>query len=300
MTRFLDVRTWPVGGPLALRVAVFQGTLIDDCTGYDEAQLNCDVSGQHVLLATHGFNVNREHGIASLSNWESLILNQLPAGWLYIGILWPGDSIWLHGLDYPGEPKVADDAGQLLGPYLDGLLASASSVNLASHSLGARVVLQIVRNMKRSPSHAVLMAGAINDDCLSKEFAPEANRVGRLSVMASAGDKTLRDLFPIGNFLGGILDEGHPWVRAALGRTGPRSVGDMPATISGPWQIPDCWEFDHPYYLQIHPPVTPVLSAGTDIPPQGSPIPALKPDGSMADGWQEAFSSAVAATVLQR
>jgi hypothetical protein len=39
----------------------------------------------------------------------------------------------------------------------------------------------------------------------------------------------------------------------------------------------------------------PVLSAGTDIPPQGSPIPAQQ-----ADGWQEAFSSAVAATMLQR
>jgi len=295
MTRFLDLRTWPVGGPLALRVAVCQGTSIGDYTGYGEAQLKHDVSGQHVLLATHGFNVNREDGIASLSNWESLILNQLPAGWLYIGILWPGDSIWLHGLDYPGEPKVADDAGQLLGPYLDGLLASASSVNLASHSLGARVVLQIVRNMKRPPSHVVLMAGAIDDDCLINEFASEANRIGRLSVMASAGDKTLRELFPIGNFLGGIFDKGHPWVRAALGRTGPGSVGDAPAAFFGPWQIPDCWEFDHPNYLQIHPPVMPVLSAGTDIPPQGSPIPAQQ-----ADGWQEAFSSAVAATMLQR
>ena len=86
MTRFLDLRTWRVGGPLAYRVAVCQGSSIGDYTGYDEAQFVRDVSGHHVLFVTHGFNVNRGDGIASLSNWGGLIRNQLPAGWLYIGI----------------------------------------------------------------------------------------------------------------------------------------------------------------------------------------------------------------------
>lgn len=306
MTRFLDVRTWPVGGPLSHRVAVNQGTSIDDYNGYDEAQLKRDVSGRHVLIATHGFNVNRKKGIADLANWESLILKQLPAGWIFLGILWPGDSIWLFGLDYPEEPKLADHAGQRLGPYLDDLLASAATVNFASHSLGARLVLQIVRNMKRSPDHAVLMAGAIDDDCLSKDFAPEAARIGRISVMASMGDTVLSKIFPAGNFLGGILDQGHPWLRAALGRTGPRpAAGPLaPATFHGPWQIPDWWDFNHGDYLRFEDPPppagVPMLLTGTDIPPQGSLKPTEKPDGTTDQGWEEAFSTAVASTVLRR
>ena len=71
------------------------------------------INGRHVLIATHGFNVNRENGIASLSNWGSLL--QLGPASAFVGLLWPGDSVWAHGLDYPGEARVADDAGALAG-----------------------------------------------------------------------------------------------------------------------------------------------------------------------------------------
>jgi len=300
MTRFLDVRTWPVGGPLAHRVAVSQGTTITDYKGYDEKALRRDVSGQHVLLVTHGFNTNRKDGIAHLANWESLILRQLPVGWVYIGILWPGDSIWLHGLDYPEEPKVADQAGKLLGPWLDDLLASAATVDFASHSLGARVILQIIRNMKRAPNHAVIMAGAINDDCLSQEFAAEADRIAEISVFASDSDDVLKLAFPMGNLVGGILDQGHPWLRAALGRTGPFTGSSAIATLQGPWQIPDIWNYGHHNYIDDNAPLAPVMSSGTEIPAQGSQKPTQQSDGSTTVGWQEAFSAAVTANRLLR
>lgn len=295
MTRFLDVRTWAVGGPLAHRVAVCQGSSIGDYGGYNEDQLRQEIAGQHLLVVTHGFNVNRKDGIACLSNWEKLILAQLPAGWLYIGILWPGDSIWLHGLDYPEEPKLADHAGKLLGPYLDSLLASASTVNFASHSLGARLLLQIVRNMKRSPSHAVLMAGAINDNCLTQEFAPEASRIGAISVLASRSDDVLKLAFPLGNFAGGIMDQGHPWLQAALGRTGPLPIAAAPSSFQGPWQIPDRWEYGHHHYLQVVPLSTEPIAAPIDVPPQGADEPI---DG--IPGWEQAFSAAFAASRLVR
>src|SRR5471030_3107090 len=116
MTRFLDVRLWPVGGELATCVAVSQGTSISDYTGLAVGDLLRGISGQHVLIATHGFNVNRSDGIDGLSNWEGLL--QFPPSSTFVGLLWPGDSVWAHGLDYPGEPKVADEAGVLLGPYI--------------------------------------------------------------------------------------------------------------------------------------------------------------------------------------
>jgi hypothetical protein len=298
MTRFLDLRTWPVGGPLALQVAVNQGTNIDDYTGLDGRTLAGDVANAHVLVATHGFNVNRKDGVACLSNWEGLL--QLPPGWVFVGALWPGDSIWLHGLDYPEEPALADHAGALLGPFLDGLLVGAASVSFASHSLGARLVLETIRNMQRSPRHAVLMAGAIDDDCLSQEFSAEANRIGAISVLASTGDDVLSAAFPLGNLAAGIVDQGHPWYHAALGRTGPAPLASAPASFHGPWQIPDGWRYGHHNYLAVDPAPFPTFPIPTEVPAPGSPVPALDPSGNSVIGWQEAFSAAFASTRLLR
>src|SRR5947209_3806659 len=103
MTRFLDVRLDRTGGNLAASVAVNQGTSITDYQSLNAGQLLNDIRGRHVLIGTHGYNVNRADGIAHLSNWEGLL--QLAPPSVFVGLLWPGDSIWAHGLDYPEEPK---------------------------------------------------------------------------------------------------------------------------------------------------------------------------------------------------
>src|SRR5579864_7360082 len=159
MTRFLDVRLDPVGGTLAKSVAINQGTSFNDYQGMDMNQLTSDIRGQHVLIGTHGYNVNRADGIACLSNWEGLL--QLAAPSVFVGLLWPGDSIWAHGLDYPEEPKIANEAGLLIAPFLDTNFGDAASISFASHSLGARVVLQTVSMMSLPVRRATLMAGAI-------------------------------------------------------------------------------------------------------------------------------------------
>ncbi len=71
MPRFLDVRLSSTGGDLAASVAINQGTAIGNYQSLDKAQLVRDIQGQNVLIATHGFNVNRADGIAHLSNWET-------------------------------------------------------------------------------------------------------------------------------------------------------------------------------------------------------------------------------------
>ena len=47
------------------------------------AALQAGIRGRHVLIATHGFNVNRADGIASLANWEDLL--QLPSPAAFVG-----------------------------------------------------------------------------------------------------------------------------------------------------------------------------------------------------------------------
>ncbi|HLI03625.1 MAG TPA: alpha/beta hydrolase [Terracidiphilus sp.] len=291
MTQFLDLRYEPVGGGLAAQVNLNQGSSAADYTGMQPADLASSVRGRHVLIATHGYNVDRASGIASLSHWESLLRFSGPyaGSTAFLGLLWPGDSIWAHGLDYPDEPRIADEAGALLGPFIDANFRQAASVSFASHSLGARVVLSTIANMQLPVRRLTLMAGAIDDDCLNKEFQAAAAKIGKVSVLASRKDTVLSRIFPLGNFLAGILTAGHPWWRAAIGHCGP--VQPWPANFEAPFEIPDAWNFEHGSYLEIDPPPVPVLPLPVDVPPQGAAIPA-----NGIRGWPEAFTSAFQST----
>jgi hypothetical protein len=290
MTRFIDVRLDPVGGNLAASAAVNQGTSIINYQGLDIIQLRSDIRGQHVLIGTHGYNVDRADGIACLSNWEGLL--QLTPPSIFIGLLWPGDSIWAHGLDYPEEPKIANEAGVLIAPFLDANFGDAASISFASHSLGARVVLQTVSEMSLPVRRVMLMAGAIDDNCLDAEYKSAAAGIGKISVLASKKDDVLSALFPLGNLIGGIIAEGHPWWRAALGHCGPSKP--RPANFHAPFEIPSNWNFGHHNYLQIDPPPPPAIPVPADIPPDGSPAPATG-----VRGWQETWSAAYCSTRFQ-
>ena len=287
MPRFLDVRLSSTGGDLAASVAINQGTAIGNYQSLDKAQLVRDIQGQNVLIATHGFNVNRADGIAHLSNWETQL--QLPPPSIFVGLLWPGDSIWAHGLDYPEEPRIADEAGDLIAPFLDANFTGAASISFVSHSLGARVVLETISKMNLPVRRLTLMAGAIDDNCLNTEFQAAAAKTGAISVLASKKDEVLSALFPLGNFLGGILAAGHPWWHAALGHTGPSSP--PPANFRAPFEIPDNWSFGHGNYLEIDSPPPPSIAIPTDVPPNGSPEPA-----NGATGWQSAWTAAFSST----
>ncbi len=242
MTRFLDVRLSPVGGNLAASVSIYQGTTIDNYQSLDKAALLADIRGQNVLIGTHGFHVNREDGIACLSNWEGLLQLAPPA--VFVGLLWPGDSVWAHGLDYPDEPKIANESGDLIAPFLDENFGDAASVSFASHSLGARVVLRTISEMSLPVRRTTLMAGAIDDNCLNTEFQAAGARIGEISVLASKKDDVLSALFPLGNLIGGIIAEGHPWWHAALGHCGPSKP--RPGNFQSPFEIPDNWKLRPP------------------------------------------------------
>jgi pimeloyl-ACP methyl ester carboxylesterase len=289
MTQFLDLRLQSVGGGLATAVSINQGTSISNYTGLSLNDLLDSIQGRHVLIASHGFNVNRSDGIDCLSNWESLL--QLPQPYsAFIGLLWPGDSVWAHGLDYPDEPKIADEAGKLAAAFIDANFHNAASISFASHSLGARVVLETISQLSLPVRRVILMAPAIDDNCLTTEFQAVASKVGAISVLASNKDSVLSEAFPLGNLIAGIIAAGHPWWRAALGHCGP--VKPWPANFQAPFELPDDWKFKHSNYLQIDHPEPAPLPLPVDVPPQGTPPPP-------GNGWQEAFSSAFASTRFQ-
>jgi hypothetical protein len=287
MTRFLDVRLSPVGGDLATSVAIFQGTSISDYKSLDSGQLRSDILGRHVLIGIHGFNVNRADGIEHFSNWEGLL--QLSPPSVFIGLLWPGDSIWAHGLDYPEEPRIANESGNLIAPFLDANFGIAASISFVSHSLGARILLQTISQMTLPVRRATLMAGAIDDDCLITEFKAAAANIAEISLLASRKDTVLSTLFPIGNLFAGIIAAGHPWWHSAIGQGGP--CDPKPANLQSPFQIPDNWNFNHSNYLEIDPSPFPSVPLPTNVLPCGYAEPA---NGSR--GWQEAWSAAFCST----
>lgn len=285
MTQFIDLRLSAVGGELVRTPAVNQGTNIGDYAGLSQSTLLDSIKGQDVLIATHGFNVNRADGIACLSNWAGLL--QLPQSSAFVGLLWPGDSVWAHGLDYPDEALVANEAGSLAAEFINVNFRQAASVSFASHSLGARVVLSTISQLTLPVRRLLLMAPAIDDNCLTAEFLSAAANVGNISVLASRKDEVLSAAFPLGNLFAGIIAEGHPWWHAALGHCGPATP--WPSNFQAPFEIPDNWNFEHGNYLQIDNPEPARLPLPVNVPPQGSPPPP-------GVGWQEAFSSAFAST----
>ena len=73
-----------------------------------------------------------------------------------------------------------------------------------------RVVLETVSKMSLPVRRAILMAGAIDDDCMTTEFKAAAAKIGAISVLASRRDAVLSVAFPLGNFIAGIIAAGHP------------------------------------------------------------------------------------------
>lgn len=292
MTIFLNLRSRPAGGEVADQVSARQVT-IDPGTGtatdteLSLSDLAAAVLGKNVILATHGFNVNRLDGYRKLSNWNNLL--QLDNTWLFVGIVWPGDSSWLGPLCYPGEGRHALACGDLLAPFVLTNFAGANSLSFVSHSLGARFFLQTITTLhKLAPALPIrqigLMAGAINHDCLTAEYASAAGSIGKIDILASVKDEVLAAAFPIGNIFEGIIDAHHPWFQSALGHKGPKTIPIGKST--GGFQIPRNWNFGHGSYLELAPAIVPPLSIPQDVQAEGTPAPF--PPGRESS-WSAAF-----------
>jgi hypothetical protein len=213
-----------------------------------------DVHGRDVLFGTHGFHVKRADGIANLSHWTEWL--DLGPNGLFVGVLWPGDARWVPFIDYPIEGDEAIKSGQLLAGYLLANFTGAASLSFASHSLGARVVLEAIRGLQGSKrlKTVTLMAGAINDTCLADEYQDAAGQMQKISVLASGCDDVLKWAFPAGNLVSGIVTRGDPYWHGALGRFGPNPP-DQPSQVFPTPILPDSWQFGHHSYINCDGPV---------------------------------------------
>ena len=202
------------------------------------------VAGRNVLFGVHGFNVNYREGARSFGLLDAHL--GLAGSDVFIGVLWPGDW-WIPAVNYPFEGDDAMKCGRLLADFCSQHLAQAQSISFVSHSLGARLVLEALTHLDRRARMVCLLAGAINRDCLSSEYAFATSMADEIFVLASHNDTVLRLAFQIGDPISNILDHDHGFFRKALGYDGPPSPADPPVIF--PWQIADQDNYGHGSYL---------------------------------------------------
>lgn len=255
MTRFLTLRTQDVGGAVQPArvvdcdpsVAPYAYSLVTD------EQVVREVSGSDVVLAIHGFNVSRPHGVGSLAKLDEYLA--LPPNYAFFGVLWPGD-FWLPVVDYPWEAAHAVTAGKNIAAYANRVFQSATSISFISHSLGGRVLLEAVQHLDRPAAQLCVTAGAVDRDCMDRQYLGARQNAGRISVLSSTGDKVLRLAYPAGDFISDVLlgDNDSPW-QIALGLKGPKPPV-LPPLVGKP--IPDVLAYDHgDYFPPSEPPQTP-------------------------------------------
>lgn len=186
------------------------------------------VCGRHVCILVHGFNntyadVTEAYGAMQLRMKSQGLLGGSQYD-LVLGFAWPsfGDSGWLNAPKAPAEFKEAVKSANRCGEFLHELIrelreASVLSVDIQTHSLGARVALQALKmNHERVyVEHLLLSAPAVDHHVLERggEFQASMEKCGRCFVYHSSHDGVLKLAFPIGDKGDGI----HP----ALGLRGP-------------------------------------------------------------------------------
>ena len=301
VTYFIDVRADSAGGN---PVADASGVVIRTDTQPNpnpsrplDAGLVQAIQGRDVLLGTHGFHVNRENGISNLSHWNEWL--QLGDNGFFVGVLWPGDARWVPFIDYPVEGDEAIKSGRVLADYLLSKFAGVNSLSFASHSLGARTMLEAIRNLKQTFTLKTLtvMAGAIDDTCLVGEYQTAAKQMSKISVLASNCDDVLKWAFPAGNLASGIVTRGDPYWHGALGRYGPNPA-NQPTNLWQTPNLPESWDFGHHSYINCEGAIVgPPGEAGTFVlplvvPPQGTKTPSAQKN------WQQAWAAGFVSTRL--
>ena len=187
---------------------------LDSFEELDEMNLAEQMQGKHVLILVHGFrNPLKNVGAAYQSILKGLIDAGLmgDAGYdLVLGFTWPGFETPIGF--FPAVPFANRSAG-----YLRSLLELASknakTVDIETHSLGARVALQaLAGGTDGFVDNLMLTAPAVDDESIEpgQEFHGALQHCRRCLVYHSEKDNTLKVGYRLGD-----LDR-------ALGLKGPQ------------------------------------------------------------------------------
>ena len=216
-------------------------------------------TAERVCFLLHGFNVNREDGMASLNRLAAALPLSSEVDEL-VCVLWPGDH-WSGALSYSFENRDADDSASALMQFVELACPRRPTLSFVAHSLGCRVAMRAAELARRGRwriDQVCLLAAAIDDDSLasSSVYRAASRSAQRVATLHSHQDRVLRFAYPAGDLLQAFVfaDE---LARGALGYHGPRPRRGPPeavpesVTAQG---IADARRAGHGDYLPDEPP----------------------------------------------
>jgi esterase/lipase superfamily enzyme len=132
---------------------------------------------------------------------------------LIVGFTWPG----LRGAAYPLARQKANRSARHLLRLINHLRSVAFTIDIQTHSLGARVALGALRDPSQVFIDNLLLTAAAVDSTVfqpGREFRHALKACSRCFVYYSRHDAVLRKFYPVGDAIDGIAP--------ALGLNGPR------------------------------------------------------------------------------
>jgi len=201
----------------------------------DLTQLQEEARSKHVLVLVHGFRNPLKNVAAAYKRLEqglndNGLLGTSTGYSLVLGFTWPGFET---ALGFLPAIAFANRSGGFLRTLLEPLSRNAHTVDVQTHSLGARVALQTLSSGPECfIDNLMLTAPAVDDESIEpkKEFHAAVDQCRRCLVYHSTKDSVLRINYRFGD---------PPEFDKALGEDGPQHPkiikAEMPSTI-----IVDC------------------------------------------------------------
>jgi esterase/lipase superfamily enzyme len=176
------------------------------------------LQGKHLCILIHGYN-NECHEVYDSYQIIDEHLRQFSNPYdIVVGFSWPGGNSTLEWWD---AVRRANAVGRKFRHLLEQIKHISTSIDLISHSLGARVCLKALKNSKDNSRELVknyyCMAAAVDNESLEEgeEFFASRNSVDNIYVMHSARDGVLAGSYKLAE-----LDN-------ALGLFGPENKSEI-------------------------------------------------------------------------
>jgi esterase/lipase superfamily enzyme len=190
------------------------------------------MAGKRITMLVHGYN-NEQQDV--LDSYRTIDEQMRALGFLgrtgspydaLVGFAWPGGA---NGVSFPFARGRAEDAAPRLRQLLAALQGSGAIVDVNSHSLGAHVTFEALRDA--SPSvirNAWNFASAVDNESVERgeRYFGATERCQRFYVFHSKNDPVLRVWYRIGDFFD---------FDTALGYSGPedpRAIMDHSTNVT--------------------------------------------------------------------
>lgn len=179
----------------------------DEFTKLSLAKLKAKAKNKHVCILVHGYS-NPLPGVLNAygelqKRMKKVGIATHPAYGLLVGFTWPG---W-WGPEFPLARHSANYAARALRKLIHDLRPEALSIDIQTHSLGARVALGALKNPKTVFIDNLMLTAPAVDNTVFKpgrEFHHALDACNRCFVYHSKRDTVLKIYYPAGDFFDSV------------------------------------------------------------------------------------------------